>query len=218
MLKWLVYLLLLLNIGLFAWHYRGMSSPDSVSVQSLPAGVSRLVLLREQQQENDQASQWCYSLGPFESASRAEALNRQLHDWQVDSWLRKSQEARRKGYWVLLPPLPSRQQARDVVARLKAKGIEDYFLVATGEQANGISLGVFSKFESAHRRINQMNKLGFEPVLEEVKLPAEEYWLDWRRETGESLGEEQLQQLRQKQTGLQQIERACNPPEQSPIE
>jgi hypothetical protein len=208
--KWLIYLLLLLNIGLFAWHFRGVSPASSTSTDTLPAGVTRLVLLREQQP--DQEKQWCYSLGPLLSPEQADALNQQLHEWKLDSWTRKSKEAKRKGYWVLLPPLSTRAEARAVVEQLKVKNITDYFLVATGEKANGISLGVFSKFESAHRRIKQMNSLGFKPVMEEVKLPAEEYWLDWLRDKGKSLSKDRLTQLQQEYAGLKQVERSCELP------
>lgn len=209
--KWLIYLLLLLNIGLFAWHFRGSSSATSTSNDVLPAGVTRLELLREHRQQSSREQQWCYSLGPFEAADQAEAAAGRLRSWNVDNWQRKSKEAKRKGYWVLLPPLSSRAEARAVVEKLKARNIHDYFLIATSDKANGISLGVFSKFESASRRINQMNRLGFRPKLEEVKLSAVEYWLDWLRDEGESLSPEQLKRLQQEQPGLKQIERSCDP-------
>lgn len=209
--KWLIYLLMLLNIGLFAWHFRGFSSAASALNDMLPAGVTRLELLREQRQQSNREQQWCFSLGPFETVEQTEATAGRLRSWNVDSWQRKSKEAKRKGYWVLLPPLSSRAEARAVVEKLKARNIHDYFLIATSDKANGISLGVFSKFESARRRINQMNRLGFRPELEEVKLSAVEYWLDWLRDEGESLSAGQLKQLQQEQPGLRQIERSCGP-------
>lgn len=209
--KWLIYLLLLVNISLFAWHYRtGSSTTDPMSAS--PADIQRLVLLREEQAQADEQRPWCYSLGSLEKTEQAEALLQRLRQWELTGWQRKSQEAGRKGYWVLLPPLPSRTEARKAVTQLKAKNIEDYFLIATGEKANGISLGVFSTFEAAHRRINQLDKLGFDSIWEEVRLPVEEYWVDWPREAG-GLSESQLAQLRKDYPGLRQIERRCEPPQ-----
>ncbi|MDZ7661250.1 SPOR domain-containing protein [Thiohalophilus sp.] len=208
--KWLIYLLLLVNISLFAWHYRGgltTAEPDA----ALPTDVQRLVLLHEKQQQAEEGRAWCYSLGPLKEPPQAEALSKRLQQWEMTSWRRTSQEAGRKGYWVLLPPLSSRVEARAAVAELKAKKIEDYFLIATGPNANGVSLGVFSTFEAAHRRINQLSELGFEPIWENVRLPIDEYWLDWPRETG-SLSEAQLAQLQEGYAGLRQIERRCEPP------
>ncbi|MFP3874472.1 MAG: SPOR domain-containing protein [Thiohalophilus sp.] len=212
--KWLIYLLLLVNISLFAWHYRGgltTADPDA----ALPTGVQRLVLLHEKQQQVEAGRTWCYSLGPLKEPPQAEALRARLQEWELTSWRRTSQEDGRKGYWVLLPPLPSRAEARDAMAELKAKKIEDYFLIATGPNANGVSLGVFSSFEAAQRRINRLDELGFEPIWEDVRLPVEEYWLDWPREAG-GLSDEQLAQLQEEHAGLRQIERRCNPPEDAP--
>lgn len=208
--KWLIYLLLLLNISLFAWHFRGgMDGIDPAA--DTASDVQRLVLLREQQAQQDGELPWCYSLGPLKEREQARQLNRRLQQWEVASWQRKSQEAGRKGYWVLLAPLPSRVEARQVVAELRGKNIEDYFLIATGENANGISLGVFSTFEAAHRRINQLARLGFEAKWEEVRLPIDEYWLDWLRDAG-GLSAPQLADLRKDFPGLKQIERRCQPP------
>lgn len=208
--KWLIYLLVLLNLSLFAWHYRA-DSGEPPSHEALPADVQRLVLLREQR-ESSEASQWCYSLGPLKETGQVEALAQRLQQWEIHSWQRKSQEAGRKGYWVILPPLPSRGEARAAVERLKAKNIEDYFLIATGDKANGVSLGVFSSFEAAHRRINQLAKLGFDAIWEEVKLPVDEYWLDWLRDSGD-IAAEQLTRLRQDYPDLKKVERACQPPQ-----
>ncbi len=209
--KWLIYLLLLLNLSLFAWHYRA-DSGNPPQGEALPADVQRLVLLREQRQADEVASQWCYSLGPLKETDQVEALVQRLQQWAISAWQRKSQEAGRKGYWVILPPLPSRGEARAAVEQLKAKNIEDYFLIATGEKANGVSLGVFSSFEAAHRRINQLDKLGFDAIWEEVKLPVEEYWLDWRRDSGD-ISAEQLARLREDYPDLKKVERACQPPQ-----
>ena len=207
--KWLIYLLLLINISLFAWHYRG-AAPAPPQVAADP-DLTRLVLVREQQARSEADQPWCYSLGPAKEPEQIQALKKQLQQWQYSPWQRKSQEAGRKGYWVLMPPLASRSAARQMVTELKSRKIKDYFLIATGEKANGISLGVFSTFEAAHRRINQLKELGFEAQWEEVRLPVDEYWLDWPREAG-GLAGEQLAQLRKTHPGLQQVERRCQPP------
>lgn len=210
--KWLIYMLLLINISLFAWHYRsGFTSGSSAT--ELSQDVQSLVLLREKKKQaaGEGALSWCFSLGPLKKAEQAKTLAGRLKQWQLSGWSRKSQEAGRKGYWVLLPPLPSRGEARSAVAELKEKGIKDYFLVATGDKANGVSLGVFSSFELAHRRINQLSKLGFKAIWEEVRLPVDEFWVDWPREAG-NLNDEQLAELRKDVPGLHRIERQCQPP------
>lgn len=206
--KWLIYLLVLLNLSLFAWHYRADSGNPSPG-EALPADVQRLVLLREQQEPGEEPA-WCYSLGPLKETRQIEALMQRLQQWEISAWQRKSQEAGRKGYWVIMPPLPSRSEARAAVEQLKAKNIEDYFLIATGEKANGVSLGVFSSFEAAHRRISQLAELGFDAIWEEVRLPVEEYWLDWLRDSGD-ISAGQLARLREDYPDLKKVERSCQP-------
>ena len=211
--KWIIYLLLLINIGFFAWHYQStdVHQPrEGVAEYGADEVITRLQLLSEVQSapENEQ-KQWCYSAGPFlqkEAANQASSL---LTSFGIESRQRRSNEAKQRGYWVLLPPAASRAAARKHVARLKELKIKDYFLVVSGEQTNGVSLGVFSKFESAHRRINEMTKLGFKPVLEKVKLPRKEFWLDWPREDDIKLSPQQLQQLTELEQGVTQIERTC---------
>ena len=211
--KWLIYLLLLVNISLFAWHYRS-GFPQGSTQAKLPQDVPHLVLLREKQKQadGDNALSWCFSLGPVKKAEQAKQLAGRLQQWGFKGWPRKSQEAGRKGYWVLLPPLPSRVEARAAVTELKKKGIKDYFLIATGDKANGVSLGVFSSFELAHRRVNQLSKLGFKALWEEVRLPVDEFWVDWPRDSG-GLSDKQLAQLRKGTSELRQVERQCQPPD-----
>lgn len=54
MMKWLIYLLLLANIGFFAWHYQQQLQPAAspVSLKPLPRHVQRLLLLDEVDQSN----------------------------------------------------------------------------------------------------------------------------------------------------------------------
>ncbi|WP_339806878.1 SPOR domain-containing protein [uncultured Marinobacter sp.] len=53
-------------------------------------------------------------------------------------------------YWVLVPPYESRQVAIAASRELSARDIESY-VIPSGEQENGISLGLFRSRESAER-------------------------------------------------------------------
>lgn len=210
--KWIIYLLILLNIATFVWHYR---SDEVADVARL--GESRqdeatlsLVLLKEQhQQKKKEIIRWCYSLGPFEDKQQASLATGILKTVGIEAERRLSKDARRKAYWVLLPPAESREAAQKNVARLKELKVTDYFLVVTGEKTNAVSLGVYSQFESAHRRIKEMQALGFKPDFEKVELPKREYWLDWPREGGKSVPEADMKKIRKISNQARQIERGC---------
>ena len=211
--KWLVYLLLLANISFFAWHFqatdrdgrRGAGQPDN-----MPAGVVRLVTLKEASEAAPAVGPQCPSLGPFASRDRAEQIQKQLQQDGISLQLRISNEARRRGYWVYLAPAASHAEARKTAQTLKKKHrIKDIFVVGTGEKKNGISLGVFSRFELAYRRQDEIRKLGFDAQLKEVKLPAREYWLDWPATATSGLSAAQKAAIRKLAPSATIVKTAC---------
>jgi cell division septation protein DedD len=211
--KWIIYTLLLVNLGFGLWHYR------SVNLENREAPTDddnlRLVLLREhlaQQQERSTSSEAestarCNTLGPFKSKKSANAIKAELLALGIKAERRTSKDNTRKGYWVLIPPEKSRKQARAHISELKEKNVKDYFLVVTGEQVNAVSLGVFSKSELAQRRYKEIKDLGFRVKLQKVDLPLREYWLDWPRDM--QLLPEVLDAFRERHPNIGQTDRPC---------
>lgn len=211
--KWIIYLLLLLNIAMFVWHFQSgevTDVPGSVGVGRDEATLSLVLLKERHQQKQQKSTHWCYSLGPFENKQQASLASEILKTAGIDAKRRLSKDARRKAYWVLLPPAESREVAQKSVARLKELNVTDYFLVVTGEKTNAVSLGVYSQFESAHRRIKDMQDLGFKPIFEKVELPKREYWLDWPRDSGKALSEAIRKKVQKISSEARQIERGCS--------
>jgi hypothetical protein len=210
--KWIVYLLLLVNLGVFVWHFQSGSAtpvPSTASAEHEDAVLSLVLLKEYQQQKQDENTRWCYSVGPFETKKLAGTAATILHAAGIQAQRRLSTEARRKAYWVLLPPAESREAAKKNIARLKQLKVDDYFLVQTGDMVNAVSLGVFTMFESAHRRIKEIQDLGFKPAIEKIELPKREYWLDWPQESGRSVTESDLNNIRKLSPEGRQIERSC---------
>ena len=210
--KWLIYLLLLLNIAMFVWHFQSDKVADVASpvASGQDEATLSLVLLKEQHQQKEQeVTRWCYSLGPFEDKQQANLASGILKTAGIEAKRRLSKDARRKAYWVLLPPAESREAAQKNVTRLKELKVTDYFLVVTGEKTNAVSLGVYSQFESAHRRIKEMQHLGFKPDFQKVELPKREYWLDWPRDGGKALSEPNMKKIQKISSEARQIERGC---------
>lgn len=213
--KWLLYSLLLINLAVFVWHYQGNSSTTPIerdAEQGKTDAVS-LVLLNEyveQAKQPEQAKNQCYSLGPFKNKNQSALAAKIIHaETSIEPVPRVRKDAKRKAYWVLLPPAESKAAAKESVAKLKKKNVRDYFLVVSGEQTNAVSLGVFTKFESAHRRIKQIQEMGFTPRVEKVNLPKKEFWLEWTKESGEKLGKDILQRLKKIQAEITMLERSC---------
>lgn len=211
--KWIIYSLLLINIGVAVWHYRmpllNISSPaSSLSSTSTP----KMILLSEKGSpagDQSNSKQRCYSLGPFSSESKSTDAAKQLSKNGIEVKLQKSSERVQEGFWVLLPPAENREQAKQTIRELKKKGEKDFFLVVTGEQLNGISLGVFAQSESAQRRLNQVKKMGFSAVVETVHLPSTDYWLEWPRDTEQQVSDSLMMDLKKQSPEIGVVEKRC---------
>lgn len=80
------------------------------------------------------------------AALSALQLGNRLDKRQVDQVIR---------YWVYIPPLRNKVAVQQKVAQLKARGIEEYFIVQeTDPWRNAISLGVFKTQEAAQNFLN----------------------------------------------------------------
>ena len=69
------------------------------------------------------------------------------------------------GWWVHLPPQPSRPEADRRAEELKKAGISDYFIVQeTGPNRFAISLGIFSTEKAAQEQLAEVKGKGFKTV------------------------------------------------------
>jgi hypothetical protein len=81
------------------------------------------------------------------------------------------------GYYVLIPPLPSRQAGNTKLEELSAAGVKDTWLFRSGELRNAISLGYFKRQASALRHAETVRELGFDAEVREKPVQAERLWL-----------------------------------------
>ena len=201
-------ILLLANIGYFTWN-QWLVSPDSpggtaADTDSAPtlqlvsevqagqaAGASsdqtRLAVVEEDTAAAGAGTPIrCVSMGPFvELTQAAEAItvltaegfspNQRLAEGKIWS-----------GYRVQIPPLPSREAANNVLVTLQEHGIsEQPYVVPGGDSRNAISLGIYSEYQRAQRRADEVRPLGFEPEIAIWHRIGQVYWIDFE------LGEEQ---------------------------
>lgn len=213
--KWIIYAFLLVNIGFALWHIRSQGMQVEQPGQSDDQAL-RLILLKEYSEANvskpaataiGQPQLRCYTLGPFKTAQVASAIREKLLKSGVSAQHRVNKENTRPGFWVFLPAESTRRAAQQHVADLKAKNVKDYFLVATGEYSNAVSLGVFSQPELAQRRNDELKALGFAVKLQKLDLPLREYWLDWPKD--KALDTNLLDTIRNEYSGVGQMERPC---------
>lgn len=122
----------------------------------------------------------CASYGPLPSLAAAQSGADRLHKLGLGVNERLVPGKVRLGYWVYLPPFGTRHEAEAAEKMLKARGVEDLYVVTDEANRNALSLGVFSQRDGALDRRAQIRKLGLHPVFAERFRDAPRYWLDVR--------------------------------------
>lgn len=234
MMRWLLGLLLLVNLGLFMWiQTRVVSQQQALQETIRPPGVQEILLLREteQRQSNDakfeleqdvrleltgsslpqpdqdivqeghsvesvdlaedsevkvlpmpvetEQQMICGRIGPYEDSNAAETLRDKLKPAGVSMDIAETTEQIKTGYWVLIPVLPSRQEANQMVKKLKAAGVEDLWLINKGPMKNAISLGLYAGPSNASRHSRNINEKGFDSEVSPKMSEQTRYWLDY---------------------------------------
>ncbi len=120
----------------------------------------------------------CTSVGPFadlpqssqaQSALRAAGYAPRQRVEEGELWV---------GYWVSIAGFASREAADAAVRRLMANGVNDVYLMPASEEGHIVSLGVFSDYQRAQNRAEQVRALDFVPRISDRKRTGSVYWID----------------------------------------
>jgi hypothetical protein len=122
--------------------------------------------------------QRCISVGPFRDVAEAAHAATTLRSGGYDPRQRVADGEVWAGVWVYLP-LPATPAAGDqVLAKLKAGGIDDALEMPGPNDASVISLGLYSDQKRAQARVAQAQALGFNPGIADRKRTGNVYWID----------------------------------------
>lgn len=153
--RWLLLLLLVLNLMLYLHHVTRSSVISAPEVARLPAASENqsLKLLKESEpparrMTTRSSSNSCLYLGGFDEESGALSIEQRLLSLDIESSVEPVDMAAGVDYWVYLPPLVSRQASLRQLRELQSRNIDSY-IITVGELSNGISLGIFSRKDSA---------------------------------------------------------------------
>lgn len=120
----------------------------------------------------------CTSVGPFADLTDASHAQAALRAAEFEPRQRLEQGELWVGYWVSVQNLETREDAEDAVKTLSDRGITDVYLMPGSDPANVLSLGVFSDYQRAQRRADEIRALGLEPRIDDRKRAGTVYWLD----------------------------------------
>jgi hypothetical protein len=121
----------------------------------------------------------CFSVGPFADQAAARSAAARLGSQASRSNPREIPGKAAQGYNVILPPQADRPAAQALAQRIGAAGFDDYLVVNSGPQTNGIALGRYRSREGAERRQAALRAGGFDAQLQPVgNEGAAQWWLD----------------------------------------
>ena len=120
----------------------------------------------------------CASLGPFRTEDDAGNAAARLAAEGFSPLQRTAEMVVGGGYWVHLPPYPTRAAAQRVVTEINAGGVPDAYIVRTGEDINAIALGLLTELERAQRLAEEVRAIGFDAQIAERTLTDTVYWVD----------------------------------------
>jgi cell division protein FtsN len=148
---------------------RDVVPPRVAPVQSPTQNAARVT---------DSSQFTCTSVGPFADLAEATQAQAALRGAGFEPRQRMEQGELWVGYWVSVQNLVDRAAADSAMQTLQGNGITDVYLMPGGDPNYTLSLGVFSDYQRAQRRAEQLEALGFEPQIEDRKRAGSVYWLD----------------------------------------
>lgn len=159
-------LLVLANLLFFVWsagYLGGRDEGHEPGRLKDQLNAERLRIVTEEEAaaapvpETRQPIEVCRRIGPL-SHTEAESLKASVTGGGGAAALSAAEE---KSYWVLIPPLASKQAADQKAAELKALGVTEFFIVTEDSPyRHAISLGLFRTEEGAKEQLQQLSKKG----------------------------------------------------------
>lgn len=185
--RWLLLLLLVLNAFYFVWHRQqapmvALEADEIVEYQPVQKDIQLLSEAPEKVARKGvepapvlEASM-CLFFGGFGSHEEAENMRQRLAGLDIGSVVGERASVSGVDYWVYLPPLASRGASLRQLKELQARQI-DSFVIADGDLANGISLGIFPRYESASSVMARLSAAGYEPLLRKLSRSERSFWV-----------------------------------------
>jgi hypothetical protein len=120
----------------------------------------------------------CMSIGPFADLPQASQAQAALRAAGFQPRQRAEQGELWAGYWVSVQGLATREAAESALRMLMGSGISDVYLMPGSDPPNVLSLGVFSDYQRAQRRVKEARALGLTARIDDRKRAGSVYWIE----------------------------------------
>lgn len=120
----------------------------------------------------------CTSVGPFADLGQASQAQATLRSMDYQPRQRVEQGELWTGYWVSVRDLTTRDAAEAALKTLNDNGITDVYLMPGSDPPNVLSLGVFSDYQRAQRRADEVRTIGLSAQISDRKRAGSVFWID----------------------------------------
>lgn len=191
--KWLVGLLVLVNLGLFAvFNLEGLPKQTAVASNHQPINEDQLKLLSEKEvaalpkktpppplapdtppvplpvEVAAAPELGCYEWGSFSNVGMFKA-RKVLLNLSLKSTIKMNSRQEAVRYWVYIPRLKTAELAQAKAAEVRALGVTDLFVVQEPQWRNAISFGVFQDEQLALNLLTELKAKGVNSAVKGVR-------------------------------------------------
>ena len=190
--KLLFWVLLISNVLLGTWLYQLPPVSAEPLKKKIPEFEQSLALMNEVELKPEVALAVvdapvvernvaeCFTIGPYKKEPDAEQVKSALLDLNASPVIRQREESERWGYRVYIKPQDNYADAQELARSLQASGVSDYYIILSGEDKNGVSLGHFKSHQHAKRRLSRVGQLGFDSELDVIEKNYDLFWVDYQ--------------------------------------
>lgn len=119
----------------------------------------------------------CFSFGPFTDPKKRDELNAWLNENNITTTKRVADD-KNEYFWVYLATNNSPINNKSIVADLQQYHIHDYQIINQGNLKNAISLGIFSSQLATDKRLAEIRKIGYQPIVVPYYKKEMLFWID----------------------------------------
>ena len=145
-------------------EYAGLQAPPVVPV------------LTGQDGSEEQPLAICRRIGPFKKKDTLMALMEAIEN-DIAGYQVRDETSTKTAYRVTTDIMPTVDAAKTLKEEMKQAGVKDIAMMKSKEGFR-ISLGLFSKKQSADRRQAKMKQLGYDSMIVEKQLKKSTYWAE----------------------------------------
>lgn len=182
--RFVFWLLLILNAGVFIYFNLDMLAPPPLSTTKPEIHPEKMKLLSQNEVDAMPARVLpipeplpppvsdepvaCYEWGSVASTKLEDALSI-LNTLSIKHRVIQQNPEDSIRYWVYKPPLASDEAAQLKAQELKALGIEDFFIVQEPKLRNAISFGIFKDEQLATKLMDDLRHRGVRELVKSVR-------------------------------------------------